>query len=70
MVALMEHPGWVFTRENLLSQIWGYEYTGETRTLDVHMGNLRRKLEETGAKDCIIETVRGMGYRIKTPNQT
>ncbi len=70
LAALMEHPGWVFTRENLLSQIWGYEYTGETRTLDVHMGNLRRKLEEADAKDCVIETVRGMGYRIKTPNQT
>jgi len=67
LAALMEHPGWVFTRETLLSQIWGYEYAGETRTLDVHMGNLRHKLEEAGSEDCTIETVRGMGYRIKAP---
>jgi two-component system alkaline phosphatase synthesis response regulator PhoP len=70
LAALLEHPGWVMTRENLLTKIWGYEYTGETRTLDVHMGNLRHKLEAAGAIGCTIETVRGMGYRIKADGVT
>ena len=58
---LMENPGRVFTREQLLTSIWGDSYLGETRTVDVHIGTLRSKLGRCG--DCI-ETVRGVGYRL------
>lgn len=58
---LMENAGIVLTRDKLLEEVWGYEYEGETRTLDVHIRTLRQKLGEAGA---IIETVRGIGYRI------
>ena len=58
----MTHPGQVFTRDQLLSDIWGVEYTGETRTVDVHIGTLRTKLGECGA---VIQTVRGVGYRME-----
>ena len=59
---LMQHPEHVFTREKLLSDVWGIEYTGETRTVDVHIGTLRTKLEPYGK---YIETVRGVGYRFR-----
>lgn len=58
---LMENAGIVLTRDKLLEEVWGYEYKGETRTLDVHIRTLRRKLGEAGA---VIETVRGVGYKI------
>lgn len=58
---MMEHPGIVFTRDQLLSDIWGMDYNGETRTVDVHMRTLRQKLGECGN---LIETVRGVGYRL------
>lgn len=58
---LMEHPGMVMTRDQLLGQIWGYDFDGETRTVDVHVRTLRQKLGECGS---LIETVRGVGYRI------
>ncbi|MCL1894974.1 MAG: response regulator transcription factor [Clostridiales bacterium] len=58
---LAENRGRVLTREQLLDSIWGYEYPGETRTVDVHIRYLRRKLE--GAGDCIM-TVRGLGYKL------
>lgn len=58
---LMENAGQVFNREQLLERIWGYGFDGETRTVDVHIRSLRKKLEEGGES---IETVRGVGYRI------
>ena len=58
---MMKNPGKVFTRDMLLESIWGYEFTGETRTVDVHIRTLRSKLGKGGD---IIETVRGVGYRI------
>ena len=58
---LMENPGQVFTREVLLSRIWGQDYLGETRTVDVHIGTLRTKLAGSGE---LIETVRGVGYKM------
>ncbi|MDN5292822.1 MAG: two-component system, OmpR family, alkaline phosphatase synthesis response regulator PhoP [Eubacteriales bacterium] len=61
---LAGQPGKVFTREHLLEKVWGYDYTGDTRTVDVHIRHLRQKLAEAGAEDCI-ETVRGVGYRMK-----
>ena len=58
---LMKNQGIVLTREQILEKIWGYEYYGETRTVDVHIRTLRQKLGECGKW---IETVRGVGYRI------
>ena len=58
----MKHPGRVYSREQLLSDIWGSDYIGETRTVDVHIGTLRTKL---GACGEYIETVRGVGYRLE-----
>ncbi len=55
------HPGKVFTRETLLSRVWGYEYYGGARTVDVHVRRLRAKLGEEHAK--LIQTVRSVGYR-------
>lgn len=59
---LMENPGRVFSRDQLLERIWGTDYIGETRTVDVHIGTLRTKL---GACGEYIETVRGVGYRME-----
>jgi len=58
---LATHPGKVFTRETLLSRVWGYEYYGGARTVDVHVRRLRAKLGEEHAH--LIETVRSVGYR-------
>ena len=58
----MEHIGRVYTRDQLLSKIWGADYIGETRTVDVHIGTLRTKLAECGD---YIQTVRGVGYRME-----
>ena len=57
---LAQHPGRVFTREQLLSEVWGYDYFGGTRTVDVHIRRLRAKLEDL---DTLIGTVRNVGYR-------
>ncbi|MEA5059620.1 MAG: response regulator transcription factor [Candidatus Pelethousia sp.] len=57
---LVRNPGMVFTREKLLSDVWGYDYEGGTRTVDVHVQTLRQKLGESAK---IIQTVRGVGYR-------
>ncbi len=59
---LMTHPGIVYTREQLLDEIWGMDYDGETRTVDVHIRTLRMKLKDAGEH---IDTVRGVGYRYK-----
>ena len=58
---LMQNPDTVLTRDNLMTEIWGYDYYGETRTVDVHVRTLRQKLGEYGDR---IETVRGVGYRM------
>lgn len=60
LYTLMSSPGVVFTRDRLLSEIWGTDYDGETRTVDVHVRTLRQKLGEAGSVIC---TVRGVGYR-------
>lgn len=57
----LQHPGIVFSRDKLLNDIWGYEFSGETRTVDVHIRTLRQKLGEAGE---LIETIRGVGYRM------
>lgn len=58
---LMENKGIVLTRDQLLTRIWGYDFDGETRTVDVHIRTLRQKLGDAGS---LIETVRGVGYRM------
>ena len=59
---LMEKPTQVFSRDELLAAVWGEEHTGETRTVDVHIGTLRTKLGGCGSA---IQTVRGVGYRME-----
>ena len=55
----MLHPGRVFTRDNLLNHVWGYDFVGEEKTVNIHIMNLRRKLNTD-----LIETIRGVGYRL------
>lgn len=58
----LRHPGKVFTRDQILEQVWDAAYSGETRTVDVHIGTLRTKL---GSPGDLIKTVRGVGYRME-----
>ncbi len=58
----LSHPGIVYTRETLFNEIWGMDYCGETRTVDMHIRTLRQKLGSYGE---MIETVRGIGYRLE-----
>ena len=60
----LEHPGRVFTRDQLLERVWGTDYVGESRTVDVHIGTLRTKIGVCGEH---IRTVRGVGYRMEEP---
>ena len=62
---LMKTPGRVFTRDELLESIWGYDYIGETRTVDVHIRQLRKKIEKDDKNPELILTVRGIGYKFK-----
>jgi Response regulators consisting of a CheY-like receiver domain and a winged-helix DNA-binding domain len=61
---LVQNPNQAFSREKLLENIWGYEYYGDTRTVDVHIRHLRAKLEKAPEIANAIETVRGIGYRL------
>ena len=61
---LVRHPGRVVSRDELLRKVWGYDYLGETRTIDVHVRRLRQKL---GAENAFIETVTGAGYKFVAP---
>ena len=65
LALLASNPGRVYTREALLSQVWGYDYLGGTRTVDVHVRRLRSKLESPGRS--FIETIWNVGYRFKPP---
>ena len=62
---LAQHPGRVFSRQQLLSDVWGYDYYGGTRTVDVHVRRLRAKLGPE--YESVIGTVRNVGYRFVTP---
>lgn len=61
---LMQNPGRVLTRNQLLDRIWGYNYIGDTKTLDVHIKRLRSKIEIDPANPQIVLTVRGVGYKL------
>lgn len=62
LLTLAENPGVVFTREKLLNVVWGYDFAGETRTVDVHVAHLRHKLRAMTAQ---LETVWGVGYKLE-----
>lgn len=62
---LMQHPGWVYTRDQLLQEVWGFDYYGGTRTVDVHVRRLRAKLGSE--HENLIGTVRNVGYRFDPP---
>lgn len=62
LLTFLQNPRRVFTRDQLLSTVWGADFVGETRTVDVHIGTLRTKLGKCGT---YIETVRGVGYRLE-----
>jgi DNA-binding response OmpR family regulator len=61
LVVFAHNPGIVLSRERLLTQVWGYDFYGETRTVDVHVNHLRDKLAGSGVD---IETLRGAGYKL------
>ncbi|MEX0785082.1 MAG: response regulator transcription factor [Dehalococcoidia bacterium] len=63
VVFLLRNRGRAFTREQLLNEIWGYDFVGDTRTVDVHVRWLREKIEEEPAKPTRLITIRGVGYR-------
>ena len=64
---LLRHPGQAFTRDQLLEHVWGYDYAGETRTVDVHVHWLRSTLEDDASAPKFIHTVRGVGYVFRRP---
>jgi len=64
---LIRHPGQAFTRDQLLEKVWGYDYAGETRTVDVHVHWLRSQIEPDPAHPAFIHTVRGVGYLFRRP---
>jgi two-component system alkaline phosphatase synthesis response regulator PhoP len=63
LLALAEHRGLVLAREQLLNLVWGYDYLGQTRTIDVHVAHLRKILAGSRIS---IETVTGLGYKLVT----
>ncbi len=63
LYALAEYPGRVFNRDQLLERVWGHDFAGIDRVVDVHIGLLRRKLENDPANPTLIQTVRGVGYK-------
>lgn len=65
LVLMMKNPNRVFTRQDLLKQVWNDDFLGETRTVDVHIGTLRTKLGDAGH---YIQTIRGVGYRLEDDN--
>jgi DNA-binding response OmpR family regulator len=64
---LIRNPGQVFSRDQLLEKVWGYEYAGETRTVDVHIHWLRSQIEDDPGQPRFIHTVRGVGYVFRRP---
>lgn len=66
---LLRHIGQVLGRETLLREVWGYNFEGDNRTVDVHMQRLRSKIEPDPATPQFIQTVRGFGYRLTSPEE-
>jgi DNA-binding response OmpR family regulator len=68
LLFLLRNAGHVFTRDQLLEKVWGYDYAGETRTVDVHVHWLRAQMEDDPANPVYLETVRGVGYVLRRPD--
>jgi len=64
LTELAVEAGRVFSREELLERVWGYDYFGDSRLVDVHVRRLRKKIEEDPSRPALVTTVRGMGYRV------
>ncbi|MEC1770535.1 response regulator transcription factor [Schinkia azotoformans] len=67
LVYLSLHKGLVITRDQLLNDVWNYEYANDTRIVDVHISHLREKIERNSKKPVYIKTVRGVGYKLEEP---
>jgi len=65
LLMLARHPGQVFSREQLLSKVWGYDFEGQSRTVDVHVQHVREKIEAAGGSPGLIATVWGVGYKFE-----
>jgi DNA-binding response OmpR family regulator len=65
LAALIREPGVVFTRQQLLDRVWGMDFVSDEHVVDVHLANLRRKLGDDPSRPRFIETVRGVGYRVR-----
>jgi two-component system response regulator RegX3 len=64
---LLENAGRVLTRDTLIDRVWGHDYVGDTKTLDVHVKRLRAKIEADPSSPSRITTIRGLGYKFETP---
>ncbi|MDC0832878.1 two-component system response regulator [Leptolyngbya valderiana BDU 20041] len=67
---LASHPGRVWRRSELLQEVWDYDYVGDQRVVDVHIGQIRRKIEGNSNKPSMIQTVRGVGYKFEIPSSS
>ncbi|MFC0270269.1 winged helix-turn-helix domain-containing protein [Metabacillus herbersteinensis] len=67
LVYLAKHKGRVLTRDQLLSAVWNYDFSGDTRIVDVHISHLREKIENNSRKPVYIKTIRGLGYKLEEP---
>ncbi len=66
---LASHPGRVWRRSELIQEVWDYEYVGDQRVVDVHIGQIRKKIEIDATQPVLIQTVRGVGYKFEAPSQ-
>lgn len=64
---LASHPGRVWRRSELIQKVWDYEYVGDQRVVDVHIGQIRKKIEIDTSQPALIQTVRGVGYKFEAP---
>lgn len=64
---LASHPGRVWRRAELIQKVWDYEYVGDQRVVDVHIGQIRKKIERSTEQPALIQTVRGVGYKFEPP---
>ncbi|MFM7449595.1 MAG: response regulator transcription factor [Leptolyngbyaceae cyanobacterium] len=67
---LASHPGRVWRRAELIQEVWDYEYVGDQRVVDVHIGQIRKKIEIDTSQPALIQTVRGVGYKFEVPAPT
>jgi DNA-binding response OmpR family regulator len=65
---LASHPGRVWRRAELIQEVWDYEYVGDQRVVDVHIGQIRKKIEIDTSQPALIQTVRGVGYKFEAPS--